>query len=192
FGLYHSHTDDCGTAVLCNSGTFSEYGDWIDDMGASSYTQDGNFDSFQKERLGWLNNGTQPSITTVTSSGTYVIGPYEAQNSNPKALKILQSSSSGGNNYYYVEFRQAMGADSFLSSYSDILGGVVVHSASPSNSNSSELLDMTPTSPSSFSPPALVVGKSYVDSTAGVTIPPTAVSSSGATVAVTLATATTC
>jgi len=190
FGLYHAHADDCGTAVLCSSGTYSEYGDWIDDMGAPSYTQAGHFDSFHKELLGWLNSGTQPSITTVTSSGTYVIGPYEAQNSNPKALKILQSNTSSGSSYYYVEFRQAIGVDSFLSVYSDILGGVVVHSASPSNSNSSELLDMTPTSPSSFSHPALVVGKSYLDSTAGVTIMPTAVSSTGATVAVTLATAT--
>jgi len=190
FGLYHAHTDACGAPVLCSSGTFSEYGDWIDDMGTPSYTQDGHFNSFQKERLGWLNSGTQPSITTVTSSGTYLIGPYEAQNSNPKALKILQSNTSSGSNYYYVEFRQAMGADSFLSGHSDILGGVVVHLASPSNSNSSELLDMTPTSPSSFSHPALLLGKSYVDSTAGVTIKPTAVGSTGATVVVTLATAT--
>jgi alpha-galactosidase-like protein/metallopeptidase family M12-like protein len=190
FGLYHAHTDDCGTAVLCSSGTYSEYGDWIDDMGKPAYTQDGHFDSFHKELLGWLNSGTQPSITTVTSSGTYVIGPYEAQDTNPKALKILQSNSSSGSNYYYVEYRQALGADSFLSSYSDILGGVVVHLASPSNSNSSELLDMTPTSPSSFSHPALVVGSSYTDSTAGVTITPTAISSTGATVSVTLATAT--
>jgi hypothetical protein len=190
FGLYHAHTDDCGTAVLCGSGTYSEYGDWIDDMGTPSYTQDGHFDSFHKELLGWLNSGTQPSITTVTSSGTYVIGPYEAQDGNPKALKILQSNTSSGSNYYYVEYRQAMGADSFLSNYSDILGGVVVHLASPSNSNSSELLDMTPTSPSSFSHPGLVVGRSYVDSTAGVTITPTAASSTGATVSVTMATAT--
>jgi NPCBM-associated, NEW3 domain of alpha-galactosidase/Astacin (Peptidase family M12A) len=188
-GLYHSHTNDCGTAVLCSSGTFSEYGDWIDDMGAPSYTHDGHFDSFQKERLGWLNNGTQPSITTVSSSGTYVIGPYEAQDGNPKALKILQSNTSSGSSYYYVEYRQAMGADSFLSGYSDILGGVVVHLASPANSNSSKLLDMTPTSPSSFSHPGLVVGSSYTDSTAGVTIKPTAVNSTGATVAVTLAAA---
>jgi len=183
FGLYHSHTVDCGTSVVCGSGTFSEYGDWIDVMGAPSYTQAGHFNSFQKERLGWLNSGNEPPITTVTSSGTYQIGPYEGQNSVVKALKILQSSSSSS--YYYVEYRQPVGFDSFLSGYSDILGGVVVHLASPSNSNSSDLLDMTPSSPSSFNDPALVVGQSYKDSTAGVTITPISASSTGASVQVT-------
>src|SRR5713101_3654445 len=183
FGLYHSHTVDCVTSVVCGSGTFSEYGDWVDVMGTPSYAQDGHFDSFQKERLGWLNSGSEPPITTVTSSGTYQIGPYEGQNSVVKALKILQSSSSSS--YYYVEYRQPVGFDSFLSGYSDILGGVVVHLASPSNSNSSDLLDMTPSSPSSFNAPALVVGQSYKDSTAGVTITPISASSTGASVRVT-------
>jgi len=190
FGLYHAHTDDCGTAVLCSSGTLSEYGDWIDVMGKPFYSQDGHFDSFHKEQLGWLNSGAQPPITTVTSDGSYTLSPYETQDSNPKALKILQSSNSSENNYYYVEYRQAIGADSFLSGYSDILGGIVLHSASPSNANSSDLLDMTPTSPSSFNHPGLVVGKSYTDSIAGVSITPTAVSSTGATVQVTFASAT--
>jgi hypothetical protein len=188
FGLYHSHTVDCGTSVVCGSGTLSEYGDWIDVMGAPSYAQAGHFDSFQKERLGWLNSGSEPPITTVTSSGTYQIGPYEGQDSTVKALKILQSSSSSS--YYYVEYRQPLGFDSFLSGYSDILGGVVVHLASPSNSNSSDLLDMTPSSPSSFSHPALVVGQSYTDSTFGVTITPISAGSTGATVQVTFGTST--
>src|SRR5205814_10534052 len=112
----------------------------------------------------------------------YQLSPYEVQDSNPKALKILQAGST--NSYYYVEFRQAQGFDSFLSNYSDVMGGVVFHSASPSNANSSDLLDLTPTSPASFSHPALVLGQSYTDSTAGVTITPTAVSSTGATVQV--------
>jgi hypothetical protein len=188
FGLYHAHTVDCGTSVICSSGSFSEYGDWIDVMGAPSYTQAGHFNSFQKERLGWLDSGSEPPITTVTSSGTYQIGPYEAQNSTVKALKILQSSSSSS--YYYVEYRQPVGFDSFLSGYPDILGGVVVHLASPSNANSSDLLDMTPTSPSSFNHPGLVVGQSYTDLTAGVTITPIAASSSGATVQVTFGSST--
>ena len=188
FGLYHAHTVDCGTSVICSSGTFSEYGDWIDVMGAPSYTQAGHFNSFQKERLGWLNSGSEPPIMTVTSSGTYQIGPYEGQDSTLKALKILQSSSSSS--YYYVEYRQPVGFDSFVSGYSDILGGVVVHLASPSNANSSDLLDMTPSSPSSFNHPALVVGQSYKDSTAGVTITPISASSTGASVQVTFGSST--
>ena len=187
FGLYHSHTYSCGTAVICSSGTTNEYGDPHDTM-AAPYTQGlgtsihPEFNSFQKERLGWLNAGGSPPITTVTSSGSYTIGPYEAQDSTPKALKILQSSSTGS--YYYVEFRQPLGFDSYVSNYTDILNGVVIHQAAPSNANSSDLLDMSPTSSTSFLHPALVVGQSFTDSTAGITITPTAVNSSGATLQV--------
>jgi hypothetical protein len=66
----------------------------------------------------------------------------------------------------------------------------VVHLASPSNANSSDLLDMTPSSPSSFNDPALVVGQSYTDSTAGVTITPISASSTGASVRVTFGSST--
>lgn len=189
FGLSHSHSYSCGTAVICSSGTTTEYGDPHDTM-AAPYTQGlstsvhPEFNSFQKERLGWLNAGGSPPITTVTSSGSYTIGPYEAQDSTPKALKIMQSSSTGS--YYYVEFRQPLGFDSYVSNYTDILNGVVIHQAAPSNPNSSDLLDMTPSSPTSFLHPALGVGQSFTDSAAGITITPTAVSSTGATVKVTL------
>ncbi len=185
FGLYHAHTTDCGTQVTCSSGTFSDYGDGFDTMGASTYSAP-HYDSFHKEQLGWLNGSSgQPPITTVTSSGTYQLSPYEVQDNNPKALKILQSGAS--NSYYYVEFRQAQGFDGFLSSYTDLMGGVMFHSGSPSNANSSDLLDLTPTSPSTFSHPALVAGQSYTDATSGVTITPTSVTASGATVQVTMA-----
>src|SRR6266567_2674893 len=190
-GLYHSHSLSCGTAVYAASGcTQYEYGDYYETMGNSNvngYSMD--YNAFQKERLGWLNYSAQPAITSVTSSGTYQIGPYEAQDTNSKALKILQSSSSG--TYYYVESRQALGDDSALSNtsipgYSSVVNGVVVHVATPSNANGSELLDMNPSATWGYAM-ALGVGQSYTDAAAGVTISPTAVSSTGATVQVTLA-----
>lgn len=123
--------------------------DYYETMGNSNvngYSMD--YNAFQRERLQWLNSSGQPPITSVSSSGSYTLAPYEAQDSNPKALKILQSSSSG--TYYYVEFRQALGFDSYLSlnvpGYSNVLNGVVVHAAAPSNANGSQLLDMNPSS----------------------------------------------
>ncbi len=74
FGLYHSHTVDCGAEVMCSSGNFSDYGDGFDLMGASTYSAP-HYNAFQKERLGWLNNGSHPPITTVSSSGTFNISP---------------------------------------------------------------------------------------------------------------------
>jgi NPCBM-associated, NEW3 domain of alpha-galactosidase len=179
FGLYHSHSLNCGPAVVCTSGTVNEYGNWTDTMG-NPYP--GHFNAFQKERIGWLNDGAQPPIATVTASGTYQIGPYEAQDGAAKALKILESAAS--NSYYYLEFRQPTGADSFLSSQSNtVISGITFNLGSPSNGNSNDLLDMTP-GDSNITNVALVVGQNYTDSTAGVTITPMTVSSTGATVQV--------
>lgn len=181
FGLYHSHALNCGTTVIGPNCTVVEYGDSIDIMG--NPWADG-FSSFQKERLGWLNNGSQPAITSVTSSGTYQIGPYEVQNGTARALKILQSTSSSGNKYYYLEYRQATGFDSTsLAGNTNVANGLVIHLGTDTDANSGELLNMTPGG--SWSYPALGIGDSYTDSSAGITIAPTAVGSSGASVKVT-------
>ena len=185
-GLYHSHSMDCGSTTICSSGTVSEYGDYFDSMGGFP----GHFNTFQKERLGWLNYGISPPILTATSSGTFQIGPYEAQDGTLKALKVLKSTGSSGNSYYYVEFRQPLGFDSFLSSstYSNVRNGVVIHIASPADANSSDIVDMTPNSSTSSTndwfDPALDLGQTFTDSAAGVTIATTSLSSTGATVQV--------
>jgi uncharacterized repeat protein (TIGR01451 family) len=180
FGLYHSHGMDCGDSVIGDTCTITDYGDYLDIMGNSRPI---HFNAFQKERLGWLNYNASPPITTVDTDGSYWLDPYESPSSNPKALKILKSTdpATGSNTWYYVEFRQAIGFDSSLSGFTNVLNGVVVHLGSDGNGNSSYLLDMTPAD--SFSTnPALDVGQSYYDPTAGVTITPLSASSSGALV----------
>jgi Gametolysin peptidase M11 len=194
-GLYHSHALSCGTAIYTASGcTQYEYGDAYETMGSSNFNgYSMHYNAFQKERLGWLNNASQPPITTVTNSGTYTLAPYESQDNNPKALKVLQSSNSSGNSYYYVEARQALGFDAILANpipgYSNVLNGIVVRLATAGNANSSDILDMNPTA-SWGTAMALDLGQSYTDSTAGITITPTSVSSTGAAVQITLAGAT--
>jgi hypothetical protein len=185
-GLYHSHAWSCGSTTLGSSCTSMEYGDTLDTMGNPS---SGHFNAFQKERLGWLNFGTSPPITTVQSSGTSSIGPYENQDTTPKALKILQSSTSGSNKYYYVELRQAIGVDSFLSNDANVLSGVVVHTGTDTDPNSDELLNMAP-SLNSFYTPALDAPLSFVDPAAGVTIQTVSAGAGGANISVTLGTVT--
>lgn len=190
FGLYHSHSLSCtsGGAQVTLSGSCStvEYGDELDDMG-SPYPM--YFNASQKERLGWLNYGASPPITTVTTSGTYSIAPYETYDSSPKALRILQSGSS--NSYYYVESRQFIGDDKWVQTNA-VLSSVLFHLSSPSNANSSDILQMNPSSTNSYGweNPGLQQGATYTDSAAGLTVTPTSVSSTGATVQVTLAGAT--
>lgn len=83
---------------------------------------------------------------TVQADGTHWLDPYESMGGNPKALKILKATdpTTGMKTWYYVEFRQAIGFDSFLSGNSNVLNGVVIHTGSESSANSSDLLDMTP------------------------------------------------
>jgi hypothetical protein len=150
----------------------------------------GHFNAFQKERLGWLDYGISPPITTVQESGLYVIEPLETEGNGPKGLAILKSTdpTTGQQTWYYVEYRQAVGFDSFLATNSNVLNGIVVHTGSPSNGNSSYLLDMTPASASQnwsdWSDPALVEGRSFHDPDSGVTIATVSVSSTGVLVSV--------
>ncbi len=181
-GLYHSHALDCGSATLGTNCTAVEYGDTLDIMGAST----GHYNAYQKEWLGWLNAAASPPLTTVQADGTYWVDPYETVGANSKALKILKATnpSTGKRDWYYVEFRQALGFDDFLAGNSNVLNGVVVHLASESSANSSDLLDMT-ASTTSWSDPALVVGQSFHDAEAGVTIAPIWASTDHAAVQVT-------
>jgi hypothetical protein len=194
FGLWHSHLYDCGTsATICSSPNIVEYGDPMDVMGTPQ-TASPDYNAFQKERLGWLGYGASPSIQTVTSSGTYTIYRYELAGPGPKALKVLQSANAttGAKTWYYLESRQALGFDAFLTDPSlytqNETTGVLFHLGTDGDGNSSEMLDMTPgTQPdNSWFDMSLPVGQSFQDSTAGVTFTPTAVSSTGATVQITL------
>ncbi|MGH8598351.1 MAG: Ig-like domain-containing protein, partial [Gammaproteobacteria bacterium] len=181
-GLYHSHSLDCGAAVIGGTCTSSDYGDYFDTMGSSSY----HFNAFQKERLGWLSYNASPPITTVLTDGVYWISPYQTDTDDPKALKILKSTDSitGKKTFYYLEVRRPIGFDAGLSGNSNIMNGVLVRSGSESSADSSYLLDMTPAT-ASWSDPALTVGQTFSDADAGVSFTVLSVDGTGATVSVT-------
>lgn len=198
FGLWHSHFYDCGsTSTICSSPSIVEYGDLLDAMGTVQDISP-DYHAFQRERLGWLNYGTSPSITTVTSSGTYTINPYEVEGTGPNALKILKSAdpTTGAKTWYYLEARQAVGFDAFLTNNTacptcytqNETTGVLFHIGTDGDGNSGDLLDMTPGTLTSgfYYDQSLAVGQSFVDSTAGVTVTTTAADTSGATLQVTL------
>jgi M6 family metalloprotease-like protein len=197
FGLWHSHLLDCGTSATIGSNcTINDYGDIIDTMGAAAPWSP-HYNAFQKERLGWLNYGASPSIQTVQSSGTYTISPYELDGAGPNALKILKSidPTTGAKTWYYLEARQALGSDAFLTNGTceqcytqNETTGVLFHTGTDNDGSSSDLLDMTPATQTFawWFDPSLVVGQSFQDSAAGVTFMPAAVSSTGATVEITI------
>jgi hypothetical protein len=171
FGLEHSRALDCDTPIAGNCSHWT-YGDVHDVMGLSA---SGHFNAIQKDRLGWLGFGTLPPISTIEADGTYSLEPYESPGSGPKALKIPRSVDpvTGTRSWYYVEYRQAIGFDSYLASNANMLGGVVIHSGRDDDGSSVELLDMTPNTASGtvdFNDAALTAGQSFTDIDAGVTI----------------------
>jgi len=179
-GLYHSKALECGASATTGTCSSIEYGDTLDIMGNPS---SGHFTAFQKERIGWLNYGASPPVTTVSTEGLYWIDAYETAGTNPKALKILKSTNP--NTWYYVEYRQPVGFDSFLSGNANVLNGVVIHLGTDASPNSSYLLDLTPET-TSWNDPALVLGQSFTDSNAGVIITPVSMNGSSASVQVSM------
>jgi hypothetical protein len=181
-GLYHSHALECGSAAVNGTCSSIEYGDTLDIMGNPT---SGHFTAYQKERIGWLNYGVSPPVTTVNAEGLYWIDTYETAGTNPKGLKILKSTNpqTGQKTWYYVEYRQPVGYDTFLSSYLNVLNGVVIHLGTDSAATTSYLLDLTPAT-SSWNDPALVLGQSFTDPYAGVTITPVSRSAASAAVQV--------
>ena len=191
FGLIHSDSLDCGTTSLGSNCTINGYGDQSDTMG----NRGAHYNAYQKEKLGWLNAAGMPSITTVTTSGRYNISTYEATGNTAKALKILKSTdpSTGFKTWYYVEYRQPIGVDSVLSGVGNLTRGVQVRTGTNATnlSSTSHLLDMTPgsgsTNAADVKDGALDIGRSHVDSEAGVTITLASADANGAVIDVTVA-----
>ncbi len=183
-GLYHSKALECGASSTTGTCSSLEYGDTLDIMGNPS---SGHFTTFQKERIGWLNYGASPPISTVSTEGLYWIDTYETAGTNPKALKIPKGTdpNTGQKTWYYVEYRKAVGFDSFLSGNLNVLNGVVMHLGTDSSPNSSYLLDLTPGT-TSWNDPALVLGQSFTDTNAGVIITPVSMTASNAAVQVSM------
>lgn len=175
-GLYHAHALDCGTSPVTPPCVKMEYGDGFDVMGAS--IGGAHYNAFHKEQLGWWPD----QIQTVQSSGTYIVEPSETPaGALPKALKIQRTESS----WFYLEYRQAIGFDSFLSNpmFTNVRNGVLVHLGDPADGNSGYLLDMTPETASWYDP-ALTVGRSFTDPVSGVTLTTLVTDKTGVTISV--------
>ena len=181
FGLYHSRNMDCGAAPIGTNCTVDEYGDTLDIMGATR----GHFNAFQKERLGWL---APSQIVTLTQAdgGTYFLEPFSSSSTGVKALKILKSTdpATGQRTFYYVEARRGVGYDSFMSTWTNVMTGVAVHTGSESSGNSSYLLDMTPETGSWYDPALAGTTRTFVDDAAGLRLSPVSGDPAGASVSV--------
>ncbi len=105
-GLPHASSRGCtsgvwGSVTWSSTCSVIEYGDEIDAMGNR---RPGHFGSYYKSRLGWLQ-----SSTTVTSTRTVTLAPYETTGPGVKGIRVQAGSAT-----YWLEYRTRTGADSSM------------------------------------------------------------------------------
>jgi len=187
FGLQHAEQLECGSAVIGDPCISITYGDSMDIMGESGIT--GHFNMYNKELLGWL-TAEAGEVATAEGDGSYLLAPYEsAASGTARGLKVRRGTDSvtGQPLWYYLEYRQAVGFDSFLDG-KPVTSGVVFHLDPASSARGSQLLDMTPASTRyDLDDAALLNGSSYTDPDAGVTVTTDWADASGASVTVSYA-----
>ncbi|WP_199878806.1 Ig-like domain-containing protein [Pseudoalteromonas sp. T1lg88] len=180
-GLLHANALDCSEGVFGGTCRTIEYGDSYDTMG--SYDM-GYFNTFQKERLGWMAASVAPEVTLAQRSGTYTLGAYEENNGQPVAIKIPRGlDENGKQRWLYIEYRQAIAHDGFLADRSykvfreDVTAGIVIRQATEGDARSSQLLHMKPGSYyeenfgfKDWRDPTLPVGATFTDPESGATI----------------------
>lgn len=186
FGLLHSGAMDCGATVIGEDCTVSTYGDPADTMGSGTAT---HFNATHKQKLGWIGASGQPAVTTITRSGSYELSPFESPDLGVKAIRIPRGVDpvTGEQTYYYLEYRQPLGFDSKLGSMGNVTQGLLVHTSGVNQD--SVLLDMTPNSNAASEfydvrDGALAVGRTYVDTLAGVSFALKSADAAGALVEV--------
>ena len=152
-GMGHASSKDCGTKAIdsyvnCSN---SEYGDGYDVMGGS--WENYHFNAAFKNESGWILPG---EIQTISSGGIYTLNTLESAGSATKAIKIQKPDTS---EYYWLEYRQATGFDSTLTS--GVTRGLIVHVFDDISRDNSYLLDMTPAD--GWSDVALSDGATFTD-----------------------------
>jgi hypothetical protein len=164
-GLEHANFLNCGWEPISTTECPGiEYGDFWDSMGNSGYAW--NYNSIQKEFLGWL----EPTeVLDITESGLYQIRALEY--AAPGAVKALRiSRAADGSDALYVEFRSTSEFDT-VPWPTEIHQSAVVHryqSSAPGESPIHHLIDPTP--PTEASSAWLPVGSAFTDPLTGTSV----------------------
>lgn len=167
-GLDHSNRLSFGSIPLgmFKGGTTVEYEDFFSIMGALwGQTPFGflvpHYSAPHKSFLGWFSTS---NLQQVESNGTFTLLPYELAQAGLQALKIRRGA--GNDAWVWVEYRQPIGFDSGLSSYSANVfpGAALVHYYdSGHDSLHTQLISFDAAVSTDFSLAPLQVGSSWSD-----------------------------
>ncbi|HEY0506981.1 MAG TPA: zinc-dependent metalloprotease family protein [Blastococcus sp.] len=151
FGLGHSSALQCaGTVEATDSSAcqVSTYRDYYDVMGFS-WSQIGSLSALHQARLGVLPAGQFADVAPTSSPVEFVLAPV----SGTTGLRALRLTAANGSRYW-LEYRPAIGRDSWLGTAANAAGvppGVLVRMENSSGSgDTSILLDLTPSQPTSW------------------------------------------
>jgi hypothetical protein len=159
YGVHHANLWQTTDGSVIGPGANVEYGNVFDVMGRGGVK--GHFNAWFKTRFDWLLPG---EYTSVTGSGTYTIEPIDdPAATGQRALKIVKDTTRS----YWVEFRQLFTTNKWA------MNGALLNWGYNTNTGS-HLLDVTPGSSNQQSDAALLVGRTFSDTAAGIHVTPVA------------------
>ncbi|MFM1770158.1 MAG: hypothetical protein RJA22_2687 [Verrucomicrobiota bacterium] len=162
YGMWHANSWNPTDESPIGPGTWSEYGDSFDTMGAAS-AGNNHFNARYKAAINWI---PPEGYQVVTNSGLYQVYAHDNTNSTDliRGLRVVRTSTTN----YSVEFRQK------FTSNAGLMNGAGIRRTATANNNNpgSELLDLTPGSPDGKTDAALVIGRTFSDRLAGIHITP--------------------
>ena len=187
FGLGHANAISChsktGKAVGFTIKRFSVgdcreivYGDPVDPMGLGELTTETppDMSAINKARLGWLKPN---NIQTLTRNGIVTIAPLEVETNKPQLVRIANRFTVNDRpHYFYLDFRQPTALDKDIPPDSPFVNGVAIRESGPINDPSAKplanftyFIDTTPKTPGA-NDGTLAVGKTFKDSSTGISI----------------------
>ncbi|MDQ6698255.1 MAG: hypothetical protein M3Z46_12445 [Actinomycetota bacterium] len=176
-GLNHARSAVCVDSTnhevtASSTCTTDEYGDLFDTMGVPP-SGTPQISAIQMNHLGWLTG----HFTTTTSTSSVTLSPLES-GTGTRADRILVGGSE-----YWLEYRQPVGVDATLKTYTGATDGVLIHRVAADGGT--DLLDATPDAFKSFADAALPVGRTWT-SPEKVSVKVTSISSARAVVSITM------
>ena len=162
YGVGHASFWETSDGSVVGTGTSDEYGDDFDIMGDGSNSA--HFHPQAKEKLAWLEPSQWTNVSTA-GSGTYRVYRFDdpATTGTNRALRITKGTSPA--EYYWLGYRKNLASNPWLQS------GAYLVWQRPGQTRS-WLLDTTPGSSAGRDDGAILPGKTYSDTTAGVHITP--------------------
>ena len=160
-GLWHANFWTASNDTVIGAGSNGEYGDSFDTMGAASAGRN-SFNACHRNILGWLPN---TNVQTATAAGaTYRVYAFDQTTLNANQT-LAVTTTKDATRTYWLEHRVQW------SSLPNFANGVLLHWGPWASSNGgSQLLDVTPGTPSGKNDSAIVLGRTFSDVAAGVHI----------------------